>query len=187
MDDVAGLQRVVVVGTSCAGKTTLARQLSAALSSQFVELDALYWGADWTPVPSEQFRAATDAATSGTRWVCDGNYAMVRDITWRRATALVWLNFSFPVVFARALRRTVGRCVTRAELFAGNRESFRLSFLSKDSILWWVITTHRPRQREYAELIQLAECAHLTVAELRTPAEARQFLSAVGVVAKEVV
>jgi hypothetical protein len=85
-------------------------------------------------------------------------------------------RLSFRVVFARALRRTVGRCVTRAELFAGNRESFRLSFLSKDLILWWVITTHHRRQREYAELIRRAEWAHLTVVELRTPAEARAFL-----------
>jgi adenylate kinase family enzyme len=176
MEELAKLDRVVVVGTSCAGKTTFGRQLAAIMNAPVIELDSLYWGPNWTPVPVEQFRAATDAATAGQRWVCDGNYAMVRDITWRRATALVWLNFRFRVVFTRALRRTVGRCVTRAELFAGNRESFRLSFLCKDSILWWVITTHRRRQREYAELIRRAEWAHLTVVELRTPADARAFL-----------
>jgi adenylate kinase family enzyme len=108
MDEIARFHRVVVVGTSCAGKTTFARHLATALNAPHVELDSLYWGPNWTPVPLEQSRAATDAATAGPRWVCDGNYAMVRDITWRRATALVWLNFSFPVVFTRALRRTIG-------------------------------------------------------------------------------
>jgi adenylate kinase family enzyme len=89
MEEHAKLDRVVVVGTSCAGKTTFGRQLAGIMSAPFIELDSLYWGPNWTFVPAEQFRAATDAATAGLRWVCDRNYAMVRDIAWRRATALV--------------------------------------------------------------------------------------------------
>ncbi|MPZ15785.1 MAG: hypothetical protein GEU73_15410 [Chloroflexi bacterium] len=45
------LTRVVVVGTSCAGKTTLARRLARILASEHVELDSLYWGPEWTPRP----------------------------------------------------------------------------------------------------------------------------------------
>jgi adenylate kinase family enzyme len=89
MDELASVERVVVVGTSCAGKTTFARQLATALKAPHVELDALYWGPNWTPVPMERFRAAAAAVTAEPRWVCDGNYAMVRDVMWRRATALV--------------------------------------------------------------------------------------------------
>ena len=40
------MQRVMVVGTSCSGKTTLARGLSGALGVPHIELDALYWGPD---------------------------------------------------------------------------------------------------------------------------------------------
>jgi adenylate kinase family enzyme len=177
MEEVVSLERVVVVGTSCAGKTTFARQLAAVIGALNIELDSLYWGPNWTPVPLEQFRAAVDAATAGPRWVCDGNYSVVRDITWRRATAVVWLNFSLRVVFTRALRRTIGRCARQTELFAGNRETFRLSFLSRDSILWWVITTHRQRLREYPKLFADPEHARLRVIELRSPADARAVLA----------
>ena len=36
-------------GTSCSGKTTLARAISQRLGLAHIELDALFWGRDWTP------------------------------------------------------------------------------------------------------------------------------------------
>jgi len=36
-------RRLVVVGTTGAGKSTLAKRLSETLGLNFVELDALYW------------------------------------------------------------------------------------------------------------------------------------------------
>lgn len=35
--------RVVIIGTSCSGKTTLAGTLAAALATPHIELDALHW------------------------------------------------------------------------------------------------------------------------------------------------
>jgi len=63
----------------------------------------------------------------------------VRDILWGRATTVIWLNYSFPTVFWRVFRRTMHRCVTREELWHGNRESFRLALLSRDSVLLYVL------------------------------------------------
>ena len=51
------LSRVAIVGTSCTGKTTLARSLSRTLGRPHIELDALYWGPNWTPIPPEDFRS----------------------------------------------------------------------------------------------------------------------------------
>jgi len=48
------LSRVVVVGTSCAGKTTFARRLAGIVGAAHVELDALHWGPLWTPRPDFQ-------------------------------------------------------------------------------------------------------------------------------------
>ena len=97
------LQRVVVVGTSCSVKTTLANSLSEKLSSPHIELDAIHWLPDWVPRPSEEFRKLTNVAIAKESWVVDGNYSnSVRDLVWPRATALVWLNYPFRVVFWRA-------------------------------------------------------------------------------------
>lgn len=179
--NVAGeFARVAVIGTSCAGKTTFARAFCGTFDAPHVELDSLYWGPNWTPRPTEEFRAAVDAATAAPRWVCDGNYHSVRDLVWRRATAIVWLNYPFGVVMSRALRRTWDRCRDQTLLYAGNRESFRKSFFSSDSILLWVLRTHWRRQREVPKLLGEDEYAHLKVVDLRSPDEARVFLAKVA-------
>ena len=124
--------RVVVVGKSGAGKSTFAQALANAIGAPCVELDALYWGPAWTAVPPAQFEAAVLAATSGERWVVEGNYAAVRDLLWPRATHVVWLNHSRPRVFSRVLWRTLSRGLLRTRLSHGNRESLGMAF-SPDS------------------------------------------------------
>ncbi len=159
-------RRIVVVGTSCSGKTTLANSLSEKLSSPHIELDAIHWLPDWVPRPSEEFRKLTFVAIAEEFWVVDGNYSnSVRDLVWPRATALVWLNYPFRVVFWQAWRRTISRITTRKELYSGNRESFSLAFFSRDSILWWVITTFHRRKREFRTIFQGGDFPHLVVIE----------------------
>ena len=168
------MRRLLVIGTSCSGKTTMASSRSVILSCRHVELDRLYWLPGWRNREVEEFRELTRREVSGSCWVVDGNYSFVRDITLSRATAVIWLNYSFPRVFWRALRRTTQRVYSQDELFAGNRESFRQSFLSKDSILWWVITTWRRRKREYARLAKHPH--HPPFVKLCHPRDAEIFL-----------
>jgi adenylate kinase family enzyme len=170
------LARVAIVGTSCAGKSTLGHAFATRLNVPHIELDAQYWGPNWTPVPAEQFRKNVDALTSRSRWVCDGNYSVVRDIIWPCATMVVWLNYSFARVFGRGLRRTLQRCVSRSPMFGGNRETFRLSFLSRDSILLWLLKTHWRHQREYPRQFADPANGHLKIVELKNNSEADRFL-----------
>jgi adenylate kinase family enzyme len=170
------LRRVAVIGTSCSGKTTFAAALAARLQAPHIELDALHWRADWIPAPRENFRHAVAAATAADRWVSDGNYSMVRDLVWRRATTVIWLDYPFPTVLSRALYRTVRRALLREELYSGNRETLRKAFLSRDSILWWVVTTHRRRRREFSELFEQPAFAHLETIAFRRPLDADAFL-----------
>jgi len=170
------LRRVAVVGTSCSGKTTFAAVLAAQLQAPHIELDALHWRPDWAAAPREAFREAVGLATSPERWVSDGNYSVVRDLVWGRATALIWLDYSFPTVLRRALYRTARRALLREELYSGNRETFRKAFLSRDSILWWVVTTWGRRQREYRKLFERGAFAHLEIVALSSPREAAEFL-----------
>ena len=139
--------RIAIVGTSCSGKTTLAGQLAEVLGRTHIELDALHWGPNWSVRP--EFPALVAEAVSADEWIVDGNYRGVRDLVWRRATGIVWLNYPFGVVFCRALTRTVGRLISREAVYAGNRESLRGAFLTADGIPWWVIRTHGKRRREY--------------------------------------
>ena len=169
--------RIVVVGTSGSGKTTLARQIGAALDIPHVELDALHWGPNWTETPADELRASLIAATPGPEWVVDGNYSKARPALWPRANTIVWLDYSLPVLVWRILKRTLGRVFLRTELWNGNRESFRQSFFTRNSIIYWVFATYKRRRKEYPELFARPENAHLTIIRHATPRETRRWLN----------
>lgn len=170
------LERVMVIGTTGSGKTTFATRLAGMLKVPHIELDAIHWQPGWKPLPENEFRRRVSQATSAPAWVCDGGYHAVRDLTWGRADTVIWLDFSFPFIFWRLLRRTVRRSWTREELWAGNRESWRQSFFSRDSILLWLLRSYRRRRRQYPQLLWLPDFAHLKVFRFQRPADAEAWL-----------
>jgi adenylate kinase family enzyme len=170
------LERVVVIGTSGSGKTTLARDLSRRLDLEHIELDMLHWLPDWQEQTTSVFRAKVEAAVARERWVVDGNYGKVRDLVWPRATTLIWLDYSFARIMARALRRTLRRSLTREPLFAGNRESLWRSFFSRDSILLWVVSSYGRHRSEYARIIASGRYAALRMLVFRHPSATCAFL-----------
>jgi adenylate kinase family enzyme len=174
------MQRIAVVGTSGSGKTTMARALAERLGVPHIELDALHWGPDWSPVDTDTFRARVRAAASADRWVCDGNYSAVRPIILERADTVVWLDLPLRVCLARVAARTVRRSRTGEDLWgSGNRESWRKQ-VGRDSLIWWVLTTHRRRRREYEARFADPAYRHLRVVRLRTAAAAERWLASVA-------
>lgn len=173
------MHRINVIGTSCSGKSTLARALAGQLGLPCTELDALFWGPGWTPVPHETFRARVEAAVAGERWVIDGSYSAIRHITWSRADTVVWLDYSMPLVLGRWARRTVARIRSGEEFWpgTGNRESVA-NALRRGGLLWWILRTHRPRRRR--TVAALAERPNVRVVRLRSPREAQRWLSSLS-------
>jgi adenylate kinase family enzyme len=167
------LMRVVVVGTSGAGKTTLARRIAALLQLPHIELDAINWQPGWRDLSRrapEEFARGVAAAIETERWVADGNYSLVRDAVWRRATHLVWLDYERPVIMARVISRTISRAILGTELWAGNREQWR-HLLRPSHPIRWAWSTWGRRGRETAERLEHSEYEHLMVLRLRHPTE----------------
>ena len=172
----ASLERIVVIGSSCAGKTRFAARLAGALGHSTIDLDELFWAPNWQAKPLGEFRRLTEQVASSERWVVAGNYSDVRSILWPRATAVIWLNYGFAVVLWRAVTRTVRRVATREVLWQGNRESFKRSFLSRESILVWVVSTFHKRRRQFHALRASNPYPHLSWVEFNHPAEAERFV-----------
>ncbi|BDP41536.1 hypothetical protein DAETH_15050 [Deinococcus aetherius] len=172
------MRRVIVIGTTGSGKTTLARALAVRLKLPHGEQDAWNHLPDWQEAPLEQFRARVNAFTAQPAWVLDGNYAKARDLGWTRADTLVWLDYPAPLVFWRLLRRTVRRGLTREVLWNGNRERLGVNLLTRDGTLAWFFRTHGRRRRETPGLI--AQFPHLRVVRLRSPREADCWLASLS-------
>ena len=171
------MNRIVVIGTTGSGKTTLAQRLAERLSLECIDLDALYWGPNWTPATVEVFRARVEAALCGDRWAVSGNYSRVRDIVWGRADTVIWLDYPLRVALGRLFRRAIRRVVTREELWSGNRETFRGQFLSRDSLFLYAIRSHARHRRNYELAIQQPDYAHLAVLRFRSPRETDDWLA----------
>ena len=169
-------QRISVVGTIGAGKTTFARKTSKLLDAPHIELDALHWEPNWVEAPNDLFRERVKQSLQGDSWVADGNYHQARDIVWNRADTVVWLDYPFRTIMDRLARRTLRRIFTHEQLWNGNQEHIRGLF-TRDSVFLWAIRTYRRRRRQYPILLRKPENSHLTVVRLRSPREAGEFLS----------
>lgn len=173
------LSRVVVVGTSCSGKTTFAHDLAARLQIPHVELDALYWLPDWIEREPSEFLALVDEKTAGSHWATDGNYKTARDLLWSRATAVIWLDYGFPLVLWRSVKRTVHRAFTGQKICNGNVESWRIAFFSRASIILWVISTYRERKQRCNALFAADDYPQAVKIRLTNPRAAGAFLAAI--------
>ncbi len=173
-------RRIVVWGVTASGKTTLAKRLASLLGVSRIELDAIFWKPDWVETPDDEFRAAVQAAldAAGAAWVLDGSYRRISDIYLSRADTLIWLHLPWRVGFWRLLQRTVRRAWTRESLYyeGGPRESWRLSFFDRRSILWWSIAQHRRTTLSCRERIA-ALPPHVRVRVLRSAGEVEAWLS----------
>ncbi len=199
-------KRIIVIGTTGSGKTVLAQEIAQRFAIPHIELDALYWGPDWTPYPQDDFRASVEQSTRGDNWVIDGNHSHVRDIVWPRANTLIWLDYSLPVIFWNLIKRTTRRLVFRQELWHGNRETLQNQFvwriasrslrratgredpkgeqgLSIDNEIAnpeqptaQTLNAHQRRRSIFPQLFNSPEAAHLDIIILRSPKEAALWL-----------
>ena len=172
------MQRLVVVGTSGAGKTTVAGQLALILGVRHIELDSLHWEPDWTEADPETLRQRVQVAVLTDGWVVDGNYSAVRDLIWPNTDTLVWLDYRLTRVMWQVTTRTVRRIATREELWSGNRERLRAAF-SRHSIIWWALATYRKNRCRYTAVIDEPETSHMDLVRLRSPRKAVAWLSQV--------
>ncbi len=169
------MRRILVTGSTGAGKTTLAQAVAGRLRVPFHEMDALaLTGPGWAENP----RLAEDVAaiSAGPGWVFDSlGYPPVRDLLWGRADGVVWLDYPRRVVMARVLRRSMARTLRRRRVFGGNVETVGLWF-TRDHPAWWAWSQYDARRAEIAERIDRFRPPE--VVRLGSPRAAREWLAA---------
>lgn len=152
-------ERIVVLGPSNAGKSTLAVALSKKLGFPAVHLDQLYHlpHTDWQPRPEAEFAALHDAAILGEQWVMEGNYTRLMPQRFARATGAILISSHHWLRFSRYLKRTLINSANRAGHLEG----------TKDSIKWemvhWILVKTRNSSAKYGKILRetdlpLVEC-----------------------------
>ena len=160
-------------------KTTFGKNLAAVLSVEYIEMDALFWGKDWYWPSDDEFFPKLAFALEKDQWILDGNYTRTIPIKWKNVDAVIWLDFSFFRTMFQALKRVVSRSITKKELWpgTGNKESFRKSFFSRESILLWTLKTYKKNRIKYKAIMADEQYSHINFIRLKSPRECSGYLN----------
>ncbi len=86
-------RRVLVIGCSGGGKSTLSRKLSEKLDLPYVSMDRdFYWLPGWVKRPKAQERARIAASVAQDRWIMDGSGASSFDLRLPRTDLVIWVR-----------------------------------------------------------------------------------------------
>jgi len=170
------ISRINIVGTSGSGKSTFAKALAEKLSCNYVEMDAIWWKENWQNISEEEFLLRLETTLAGNNWVLDGNYSVTTPIKWANVQMVIWLDLPFHITLYRAVKRAVLRAITKQEIWHGNRESWR-KLLSKDSIVWWTLTTYKRNILKYEDLMCDQQFGHIQFVRLRNLKQVHEFLA----------
>lgn len=159
------MHRAVILGTSGAGKSTVARALGDAHRLPHVDLDDLATGT-YPPITGAAFVSRVREVAERPDWIIDGDYQRtLGDLVLSRAEVAVWLDLPLRVSLARMWGRTSGRVRTGA---------LRVDF----GLVRWV--THEVRShvwRRFTMRKRLAAHPNLRVVHLRSQQQVDAWLA----------
>jgi adenylate kinase family enzyme len=135
-------RRIVILGPTNAGKSTLAEAIGRKLDIPAIHLDLLRHlpHTDWQERPDPEFRSLHDAAIEQTGWVMDGNYSRLLPQRFAAATGVIVLDDHYLRRLGRYLRRTLFQ-QQRLGSLPGNRDSIKWKMIA------WIWTTRHAMGR----------------------------------------
>lgn len=141
--------RILIKGTTCAGKSTLGYVLAQRLALPRIELDELHWGPNWTEASAVELQGRVRSVLDDEQgWVVEGNYdSKLGTLLLDRADLVVWLDLPLGTKLFRLARRTARRVFRREQLWHGNRETLRNALWGRGSLLSWMLITHFRHRR----------------------------------------
>jgi adenylate kinase family enzyme len=171
-------KRLIILGVTSSGKSTLAENLAKRCGLNFIELDALHWEPNWQSAALETFRERVEKATQAEKWVVAGNYHTVRDLIWPKAEVVIWLDYPLLTVLWQLTRRTFKRWWTKELLWGTNHEPLlkHFKFWSQESLYNWLFQTYWRRKREIPILMSKPENGHLKWIRFKHPKETETWL-----------
>ena len=165
------MRRILIIGNSGGGKSTLARQLGAKLELPVIHLDVLFWKPGWVESGDVEFREAVAAALLTPAWICDGNFGSNWDLRMPLSDTIIWIDQPRALCLFRAVWRMIRyRGGGRPDIAEGCPETFDLAFYR---FIWSYDRQIKPR----LEAALATYGAHANRVRLRSDREITAFLA----------
>lgn len=168
------VKRILIVGTSGAGKSTVAKKVAAQMSLDYYASDDFYWQHDWEPAPVDQVNRLLDAILVKPSWVLDGNFEDRWQDVWNRADQIVWLDYSLPRVLWQVASRNLGWFLSRRLVWSGNRMTLHRAI----SGIRHSLRSHGRKRRAYPQYI--AQLRHDRVVRLSSRQQTDAWVSSLA-------
>ena len=128
--DLKRAKRILVVGCSGGGKSTLSGVISSKLGLPAIHLDVEFWKPGWTETPRDMFRKKVEALSARDQWVMDGTFSGSFDIRFPRADLVVVIDLPRLTCLWRAVTRVIKyrKSDNRPDMAEGCGEKFDLDF-----------------------------------------------------------
>ncbi len=163
------MDRILIIGSGGAGKSTMARALGEKLGLPVVHLDKLFWKPGWVETPKEEMDAKILAEMEKPQWIIDGNYNRTLSKRLEYCDTAIYLDYSrFTCLFGALKRviRNLGR--VRSDMGEGCPEKFDLEFLK------WIWNFNKKHRNRYYKM--LSEAPNARVIILKSRQQTRKFL-----------
>jgi adenylate kinase family enzyme len=167
------MNRILVIGSGGAGKSTFANRLGKILNIEVIHLDSLYWNPSWVEPPKQEWRKTIEHVIKRESWIMDGNYSGTLDLRFEACDTVIFLDIARMVCLWRVIKRAVEyRNKTRPDMAEGCPERFDLEF-----ILW--VWNYKKRTKPKI-VRKLNETSHnKKVIWVRSDTEAERFLAGI--------
>ena len=167
------MERILIIGSGGAGKSTLARKLGSILNIDVIHLDSLYFKPGWVETPKPQWASMVADLLKRDKWIMDGNYGGTLDVRLAHADTVIFLDLPRYICLLRIIKRRFQyRGSTRPDMAIGCNEKADWEFLKW---IWDYPTKSRPSVLEKIEQYLNGKTTYI----LRNPTEVSRFLNSV--------
>lgn len=102
------MERVLIIGSNGAGKTTFSYALAEKTGLPLIHLDRLYWRNCWEMTPREEFNALVSVEAQKPRWIIEGNNIRSIGERLQYADTVFWFEIP-PAVCALSVLKRVAK------------------------------------------------------------------------------
>jgi adenylate kinase family enzyme len=168
------MERILVLGSSGSGKSTVTRRLGDLLGLEVIHLDSYYWQPDWVATPPDEWDHVLKGLLQRERWVMDGNYPQSLERRLDCADTVVFIDLNRLICLGRCLGRFARhRRQNRPELAPGCYEKMDWDFLQW---IWRYPLDVKPRILEALQ----RRAGTAKVYRLKSAREVESFLDLMG-------
>lgn len=169
------MKRILVIGSSGAGKSTFSRRLHQLTGLKLIHLDRLYWKPNWVETTDKaEWKRAIENALRDDAWILDGNYSGTLEMRLEKCDTVIFLDLPRLLCVYRILKRVAFyRPGSRPDMADGCDERFDWEFIK---IVW----NYPARSKPKVEALLKRFGREKTIFRLRSQKEIEDFFANIG-------